>query len=660
MAASKSMATDRALDARRWAARWWHGRTGGDACYAAGMVVALAYYYLVPSPLLALPGLVAFAALAWLRLELALCLLPLTFPFWYVPKRALGQAVFPLSEIALGVCLAVAIGHLIVRMWATANAKHAKKREGREEGEQIRTAEGTEDHRGYSERRQRAKGQPDSAGSSAKVAGRATPASSISPFFAIFADLRVLRVPRILTLQRWRWLVIGAALLLLGAAAGVLVAVRPREALRAFRWEVAEPVLYAALLVACLWGWRVVPGAGTRPGGSDVPGDLDGHEHLSGRMIAWLARPVLAVGTLFGVLAIAQVFWLRVSFTALAAGNQLVALPTVVGTSLLRATGIYYGSANSLGALLERVLPLALALLLWRILDGNSASSAVSPPSPLASSAASTSSPPASPSSVPSTSSVVNPSLLLGGCVLVMAAGLALTGSRGAEVGAVAGLLLVLLVHPRTRRIALGIALLGVVVALWQASALLQAALVGHGASGEVRLLLWQSALHMIRDHPLLGIGPDQFLYYYDPAYSAHPYWIPRIGGHLTPAAFQPDLAQPHNLALDLWLSGGVLGLVGFALVLGWLARSCWRVWRASRRAAAGRWTMRTALIVGVAGGVFAGLTHGMVDSAYFQPDLALLFWWSVAVAALLCVAPAGNATPRFQSTEVPSEHDVS
>ncbi len=581
--------TVRAPGARGWISHW--SGIPSDARYAAGMVAALAYYYLVPNPLLALPGLVAFAALAWLRLELALCLLPLTFPFWYVPKRALGQAVFPLSEIALGVCLAAAAGHLLARAIRS-----------------TRNAEGAE---GRGERRERQDlGDPS------------VPPPFLSKLSASSAKRRVFRGLRSLLSPEWGWLLLGAALLLVGTTAGVLVAVRPREALRAFRWDVAEPLLYAGLVIVCLWKPRV----GFRMA------HVGGGGQLGARLVAWLAGPALALGALFGALAIVQVLWLHVTFTPLAAGSHLV---TLSGASPLRANGIFYGSPNSLGALLERVLPLALALLLWRVLGGSGGSSA---------------------------SSVINPSasrreaLVLCACLLVMVIGLALTESRGAEVGAAVGLLLVLLAHPRTRHVALGIVLLGVVVALWQGGALLRAAMVGHGGSGEVRLLLWQSALHMIRDHPLLGIGPDQFLYYYDPAYTAHPYWIPRVGGHLTPAASQPGLAHPHNLVLDLWLSGGMLGLVGFALVVGWLIWSDWRLWawRASRRTTSGGWSARTALVVGVVAGVVAGLAHGMADSAYFVPDLALLFWWAVAVVALARMPTAAPASSSQRLSRAP------
>src|SRR5260221_439440 len=92
-------------------ARWTGAGRGApaDAAVIAGMVLSLAAYYVVPAPLLCLPPLLVFGVLAWFRLEAALCLLPLTFPFWYVPKQVAGQVVFPLSEIVLAVCAAVAL-----------------------------------------------------------------------------------------------------------------------------------------------------------------------------------------------------------------------------------------------------------------------------------------------------------------------------------------------------------------------------------------------------------------------------------------------------------------------------------------------------------------------------------------------------------------------
>ena len=108
------------------------------------------------------------------------------------------------------------------------------------------------------------------------------------------------------------------------------------------------------------------------------------------------------------------------------------------------------------------------------------------------------------------------------------------------------------------------------------------------------------------------------------------------MNGHPTIAVYQPDLAHPHNLILDLWLSAGLLGLIGYALVVVALARRGWRLWRRASGAAGATAAWRRIAVVGVLGALLATLTHGMVDSAYFQPDLALAFWWGVAALAAL------------------------
>src|SRR5207249_1227032 len=82
--------------------------------------------------------------------------------------------------------------------------------------------------------------------------------------------------------------------------------------------------------------------------------------------------------------------------------------------------------------------------------------------------------------------------------------------------------------------------------------------------TGGFRVDLWQSSLEMIRDHPLLGIGLDNFSYVYQQLYL-------REG-----AAAEPNLSHPHNWIFDFWLSLGFLGLVAFV----WLLL---RFWRSSR-----------------------------------------------------------------------------
>jgi putative inorganic carbon (hco3(-)) transporter len=495
--------------------RWLDRR---EALIIVVMVLGLAYFYLIPWPVVALPGLICFGLVAWKRLDIALALLPLTFPFWYVPKRLIDDKVFPLSEIILAVCVLLAITQLAL-VWRG---------------------------RSFSSR------------------------EWLSRFRAGIDWL--MRHLGILVIS-------GTVLFVIGVSLGVLVARRRPEALRAWRWEIVEPLVYFALLLC--YG-------------------------RSRRAITLSVWSFLGGALLVAILAMVQVVWLHVTFTPIADGNRLVQYAEAAG-SMPRATAIIYGSANSLGAWLARALPLAVAL-----------------------------------ACAASTRRVVRIATWL--VVLVYLLALFWSDSRGAWVAAIVAVLLVMAVLWRASRAPLaGLVAALFIVAIWQRDALASALLLGHGASGEVRALLWLASWHIIRDHLFLGIGPDQFLYYYSPRYTPHPYWIPRLDGHITPAIYQPDLAQPHNLLLDLWQSGGLLALIGFVLLLVGIAGHFRQIWQSRSHGP---------VALGLAASILAGLIHGMVDSAYFSPDLAMAFWWATALLILihLQVGLAHKKTPPVES----------
>ncbi len=190
-------------------------------------------------------------------------------------------------------------------------------------------------------------------------------------------------------------------------------------------------------------------------------------------------------------------------------------------------------------------------------------------------------------------------------------AGLALllTFSRGALL-AVAIALPVGLVLGRRRRLA-GAAVAAEAVGGIALVALASArigSLFG-GGSGSARLSIWRSALAMIRDHPVFGVGLDQFLYQYAPRYVRPEAWPERFTSH------------PHDLVLDLWLRLGIMGVVVGAVLATLLVRM------ARRAVAAG-----STLGLGAACALLAGAIHGLVDNGYFLPDLALTFWFLAVV----------------------------
>ena len=123
------------------------------------------------------------------------------------------------------------------------------------------------------------------------------------------------------------------------------------------------------------------------------------------------------------------------------------------------------------------------------------------------------------------------------------------------------------------------------------------------------RLSLWRSSLRMVRDHPIFGVGPGNFLEAYRTRY-------------VLPSAWQEfDLEHPHNVYLDHWTRLGLLGVLAGALI----QLAFWR--RIGRR------PRRDALSLGLVGSMTALLAHGLVDNALFFTDLALSFFLLLALS---------------------------
>ena len=127
------------------------------------------------------------------------------------------------------------------------------------------------------------------------------------------------------------------------------------------------------------------------------------------------------------------------------------------------------------------------------------------------------------------------------------------------------------------------------------------------------RLKLWEAALHMIRDHPLFGVGLDNFLYQYQSRY-------------LLPEAWQePNLSHPHNLILDFWTRLGVPGVLTLLWIQALFFRQGLRLYRHVAD------PELRALTLGLMASMVYVLAHGLVDQSYFVVDLAYVFMLLVA-----------------------------
>ncbi len=232
-----------------------------------------------------------------------------------------------------------------------------------------------------------------------------------------------------------------------------------------------------------------------------------------------------------------------------------------------------------------------------------------------------------------------------GAALLVMVVGLVLSYSRGAWIG-VAVALLVMFIAARARKFLIGY---GVVLLFGLAALpfikLERIANIFNFVSGSssTRLYLWQSAIEIIKDHPLTGLGLDQFLYYYNPQYVNPLAWTERFTSH------------PHNLVLDFWLRLGILG----PLLLGVLLFSFFRA-NLSRRLRKPAWLqgqagLRRVLALGLLGSMVDFIVHGLVDNSFFVIDLAIVFCLSFAMLEILR-NEAVNKTENLDSSEPASK----
>ncbi len=147
------------------------------------------------------------------------------------------------------------------------------------------------------------------------------------------------------------------------------------------------------------------------------------------------------------------------------------------------------------------------------------------------------------------------------GALVVAAATLLAARSKGAVVTlAVVGAALTLL-HPRLahrrRQVLAALAVLGALVGgLGLAAFLAGPERVGVGLSLTVRLEYWSAGLGMLGDHPLLGVGVNQFREFY---------------GAYKPLRAEETL-HAHNALVQVLAEGGLVGLAAWtALIVAWV-----------------------------------------------------------------------------------------
>jgi O-antigen ligase len=486
-----------------------------EAALWSGMGVSLGLCYLGDAGYGMLAGMLLFGVLAAFRPDLALLFVPLTAPLFLTPLTlpAGGQQIaLPPHELALLVTAAAALPSVLA---------------------------------GYIRDR---------------MASGAGAARGMRRFYRVTAR----HAPE--------------ALLLIAGVAGLCMAGPEPEAradaLRAFRWFVAEPLIFLALIRSQALRRAAEPG-------------------VDARVQAWRLLVALVIG---GAVA-AAVGLLQFAGYLLHAQVEPASFAAGAGAlgGMRRVTSVY-GNPNNLALYLGRVWPLAAVLAYAGFRTENRE---------------------------PRTAQFGSWFLVLG--ALLCLGGIVVSLSRGAWIGAGAALMVLWL--PTARRplrvhLLTGALVAGAIVVV--VGALIFALRGGPlGGSADVRILFWQESLKLIERRPL-GVGLDQFFYYHHPAYGR--------------SQIDPSLAntqeryarQPHNLIFEIWLNLGPLGMIAF----GWLLANCLR--RAYVAPRSPPYANEALLMRGVLAALAAALTHGMVDSFYFWPDIAIALWLLLGVSELI------------------------
>jgi O-antigen ligase len=379
-----------------------------------------------------------------------------------------------------------------------------------------------------------------------------------------------------------------AVLFLIGATISTLFAAERHLALREYREVIAEPLLYFVLLLLF----------------------VRSSNHANSCVPTWLGWVVVLTGLFPSLIGLSQ----------LVTHQDLVSVP---GASYERIRA-WYGSPDNLGLLLDRTLPMWLALMLsCGVLAHQRGIEDVQSHGTLRRTLR---------------AGIAKYGLVLAGVVMLVAA--VLTFSRGSWIAIPVALIGMLMLRYRWGRwIAVAAAVIVLLALAVGSSRIEHVFSAGHYSTVQRRLDLWRSSLRMLHDHPIFGVGPDNFLHYYAPVSQRYIQCPHGLGYMESEAHAEPCLSHPHNEVLDLWLSTGIIGLAAFI----WLQGVFWQLLLRKNQ----QLLRASPIVFGTAGAMIASLIHGLIDNVYFLIDLSMLFWYLMAIVSIAQTSELAWS-PRF------------
>ena len=226
------------------------------------------------------------------------------------------------------------------------------------------------------------------------------------------------------------------------------------------------------------------------------------------------------------------------------------------------------------------------------------------------------------------------------GVVLLLTVALVLSESRGGLVSLVVVLVFTLVlagpVRPRAVVAVLAIAAVGVTyLAVVAPASTLERVTNFQNAGGTGRGDLWNVALRVAEDHPVVGVGAGNFILV-EPEYSASGINISRID-----IVFDQNKVV-HNTFLQLLTEVGAIGLAAFLLVVGAAVLGSFRAISRMRGV-----PLEVELLVrGFTVGLLGVLAAYSFESSQYEKQLWLLLGVGLAIPAILRRAQAEAAVP--------------
>lgn len=129
------------------------------------------------------------------------------------------------------------------------------------------------------------------------------------------------------------------------------------------------------------------------------------------------------------------------------------------------------------------------------------------------------------------------------------------------------------------------------------------------------RQTIWHVSTALIEEHYFLGIGPGNFQSAYLSLQKNYPPYL------------EWAVPEPHNVFLAFWLQAGLLGLVGFLMLLFFVFNIFYQIIRNKKN---------TALAAPLLGFFLYTILHGLIDTTYWKNDLAFLFWVNLFLVLIL------------------------